>query len=219
MLEALQRWYGRLPNATVISNGRRPPRVNEGEKQPCILSAGRLWDQAKNLSALISVAGQLEWPVLLAGETKNPGAADAASTPWRSSNCRLLGALPASELAAWMAQASVFALPVRYEPFGLSILEAAQAGCALVVGDIDSQRELWEGAAAFVHPDDTRQLAAVLRMLISRPDERAALAQAARERARRFSPQAMADAYLELYRQVRRVPPVRATFEDQPCAL
>ncbi len=32
-------------------------------------------------------------------------------------------------------------LPARYEPFGLSVLEAALSGCALVLGDIPSLRE------------------------------------------------------------------------------
>ena len=35
-------------------------------------------------------------------------------------------------------------LPARYEPFGLSILEAALSGCALVLGDLPSLRELWD---------------------------------------------------------------------------
>ena len=42
----------------------------------------------------------------------------------------------------------------RYEPFGLAVLEAAQAGCALVLSDIPTFRELWNGAAQFVPPGD-----------------------------------------------------------------
>ena len=38
-----------------------------------------------------------------------------------------LGPLSARGLAAWYARASIFAHPSRYEPFGLSILEAALA--------------------------------------------------------------------------------------------
>ena len=44
--------------------------------------------------------------------------------------------------------------PARYEPFGLSPLEAALAGCALVLGDIPSLREVWGDAALYVRPDD-----------------------------------------------------------------
>jgi hypothetical protein len=56
---------------------------------------------------------------------------------------RCLGPLEASELAGWMHRAAIYALPARYEPFGLSALEAAQAGCALVLGDLSSLREVW----------------------------------------------------------------------------
>ena len=50
-------------------------------------------------------------------------------------------------MAAHGCEAAIFARPARYEPFGLAILEAAQAGCALVLGDIPSLRELWADAA------------------------------------------------------------------------
>ena len=56
--------------------------------------------------------------------------------------------------------AAIYALPARYEPFRLEVLEAAAPGCALVLGDIASLRELWDGAALFVAPDDDRALRA-----------------------------------------------------------
>ena len=33
-----------------------------------------------------------------------------------------------------LSAASVYVLPAKYEPFGLSVLEAALSGCALVLG-------------------------------------------------------------------------------------
>jgi glycogen(starch) synthase len=99
----------------------------------------------------------------------------------------------------WFAHASIYALPARYEPFGLSVLEAAQAGCALVLGDIDSLRENWDGAAAFVPPDDRDALTRTLRRLIADEPARCMLGAEARERAKRFTPHAMADAYCRVY--------------------
>ena len=64
----------------------------------------------------------------------------------------MLGRLSAGELADWYARAAIYALPARYEPFGLSALEAALSGCALVLGDIPSLREIWGDAALFVPP-------------------------------------------------------------------
>ena len=37
------------------------------------------------------------------------------------------------------------------------MLEAASAGCPLILGDIPTFRELWDGAAVFVAPDDARR--------------------------------------------------------------
>ncbi|MGZ3458845.1 MAG: glycosyltransferase, partial [Archangium sp.] len=90
-----------------------------------------------------------------------------------------------------------------YEPFGLSVLEAALAGCALVLGDIPSLREVWGDTALFVHPDDGDGLVRALRSLMNNPAERERLATEARARALTFSPRRMAEAYLELYAALR----------------
>src|SRR5947208_2460470 len=70
-------------------------------------------------------------------------------------NCRKCGAITEGGCAA----------PAKYEPFGLASLEAALSRCARVLGDIATLRELWDGAAVFVSPDDPQQLAAALRTL------------------------------------------------------
>jgi glycosyltransferase involved in cell wall biosynthesis len=98
-----------------------------------------------------------------------------------------------------MGRASIFALPARSAPFGLSVLEAALAGCALVLGDIPSLREVWEGAAVFVPPDDTDMLARALSLLVSKPVLRNRMSTLARTRAVEFSPERMVDAYLAVY--------------------
>jgi glycosyltransferase involved in cell wall biosynthesis len=115
-----------------------------------------------------------------------------------------LGKLPPREVAELLARASVFAAPARYEPFGLSILEAALAGCALVLGDIPSLREVWGDAALFAAPDDPGP---TLR-LVARDDElRHELAARARRRAARYTPQRMADGCLEAYAHAREAVP------------
>lgn len=194
MLDILQECYGALPATRVIPNGRDAALFTPAEKDPFVLSAGRLWDEAKNLAALDCAAQRLSWPVYVAGDAKNPegGAIQARGA-------RLLGKLPPAQLAGWLSRAAIYALPARYEPFGLSILEAALAGCALVLGDIPSLREVWAEAALYVPPDDPDALRASLCSLIARPERRAALAARARERARRYTPARMAEGYLAAY--------------------
>jgi glycosyltransferase involved in cell wall biosynthesis len=110
-----------------------------------------------------------------------------------------LGELPREALAREFAGASIYALPARYEPFGLSVLEAALSGCALVLGDIPSLREVWGDAAAYVPPDDHAALRFTLQRLVAQPAERARLAQAAMLRAQLFTPARMAGGYLATY--------------------
>ncbi|HEY0779002.1 MAG TPA: glycosyltransferase, partial [Gemmatirosa sp.] len=99
----------------------------------------------------------------------------------------------------WMGRAAVYALPARYEPFGLSALEAGLAGCALVLGDIPSLREVWGDAATYVAPDDAAALADALRTLAADDAHRTALGIRARTRALTYTPARMADGYLAAY--------------------
>jgi glycogen(starch) synthase len=203
MLEALRGHYGALPEAEVIFNARRaedfPPRF---EREPFILTAGRLWDEAKNVAALESVAPRLGWPVKVAGESRHPSLGEVV----HSRRVEPLGRLSPRELARWMGRAAIYALPARYEPFGLSVLEAALAGCALVLGDIPSLREVWGNSAAlFVPPNDGDALAEALEVLRREPERRARLAACARVQALEFTPARMAVSYLAAYTSLVRV--------------
>ncbi len=199
MLAALQTHYGPLARASVVHNGRVPGEYGEGgvppsAKQSLILGAGRLWDAAKNPQALTAIAPGLRWPVYLAGETRHPNGDDT-----RLAHVRPLGRLAPEAMVPWFRRAGIYVLPARYEPFGLSVLEAALAGCAPVIGDIPSLRELWDGAACFVPPDDPAALRTAINGLIDAPDRRHALAQRARARAQRYTAGAMAEDYLQIY--------------------
>ncbi|HEV2294273.1 MAG TPA: glycosyltransferase family 4 protein [Tepidisphaeraceae bacterium] len=190
MMTALERHYAPLPPNRVIHNGRDASRYRAAEKHAYILSAGRAWDEAKNVAALDAVAQDLPWPVLVAGDGVI------------GENLTALGQLGAYELAEHLAHASIYALPARYEPFGLSVLEAALCGCALVLGDIDSLRELWSDAAIFVPPDNSAALRRALTLLIENYVVRQMLGQRARERAACYTPACMAEAYLAVYRGI-----------------
>jgi glycosyltransferase involved in cell wall biosynthesis len=193
MLNCLRRHYRQLPPATVIHNGRRRDLFHTEAKKELILSAGRLWDEAKNLQALDAVADRLPWPIVVAGDTE-PHAKPA--------NVRCIGRLNEQALAQCMSEAAIYALPAKYEPFGLSALEAALSGCALVLGDIPSQRELWEDAALFADPNDHEQLAATLRRCIEQPALRRQMAHRAGVRASLYTTRAMAEKYLKVYGQL-----------------
>lgn len=105
-------------------------------------------------------------------------------------------------MADWLGRAPLYVLPAKYEPFGLSIVEAGLAGCALVLGDIPSLREIWDEAAVFVHPEDDQALEQHLYMLIKNHALRAMWSDRARRRAHQFSVAGMTSQYRILYEQL-----------------
>jgi glycogen(starch) synthase len=148
----------------------------------------------------------------VAGEARHPGSTQQIA----ADHLHLLGQITADAAAARFRRASIYAFPARYEPFGLSVLEAALAGCALVLGDIPTLRELWEGAAVFVPPDQPEDLRVALKGLIEDAALRQALAMRARRRALRFTPSRMGQAYLEVYADL--LSQSRTYAEETACA-
>jgi glycogen synthase len=198
MLRSLNTHYGPIENGRVIHNGRNTEQFTPGPKRSFILSAGRLWDEAKNINRVAEIAAELPWPVLVAGEFQHPD----QRRSFVARQCRRLGALPESQLRRWYAAASIYALPALYEPFGYTPLEAALSGCALVLGDIESLREIWSDAAVFVQPTDSNALKHELLTLINDPQRRNEMSQRARERALEFTSARMAEDYVAAYEEL-----------------
>jgi len=197
MLQQLQRHYG-VRRGRAIPNGREHTPFSPQQKGAVVFAAGRVWDRAKNLLALAPAAGELPWPVYLAGEAQHPVNGHAVEVD----QLHLLGRLSASEVAAWLRRASIYAFPAKYEPFGLSVLEAALAGCALVLSDLPSFREQWTGRALFVDPDRPALLGDAIRSLIDDPMLRHSLGMQARRHGLTLTPRRMALAYLGVYSQL-----------------
>lgn len=201
MLAALGTHYGAPASARVIHHARNPEGFRSATKRPLVLGVGRVWDEAKNMGALDRAARRCPWAVAIAGETRAPGGPKHGL--WRA---KTLGALEPEALARWYSQAAIFAHPARYEPFGFTALEAALSGCALVLGDLPSLREVWDDAALYVRPADEDALATTLTRLVRDGDLREELARRAIVRASRYAPGRFADEYLNAYRALPLLP-------------
>jgi glycosyltransferase involved in cell wall biosynthesis len=184
--------YGLPENGKVIWNGVEARSHSPEAKQPFVLGAGRLWDKAKNLSAIAQLAPAIEWPVRIAGQSELQSG-DIAS------NCELLGEISHAALLAEMDRAAIFISPALYEPFGLSVLEAASAGCALLLSDIPTFLELWEGAAVFFNPRDPDEILQCLRSLCDDEVRRTRLQRAAAKRALNYPLSKTVNAYRSVY--------------------
>jgi glycogen synthase len=196
--EALVRTY-EIPAPFVVHNGRRPPlsAANAGRER-LVLTSGRLWDEAKNVATLDAAAGTASVRLLAAGPEVGPNPANQIVLP----HTQALGELSGPRVAEHLRSAAVYASAALYEPFGLGVLEAAQAGCALVLSDIPTFRELWDGAALFVPPKDTNAYAIAFRRLLDNGVERRRLADAALARSWRYTDGRMVEGVLRLYQRL-----------------
>lgn len=191
----VQRRYALGATPRAVHYGRTPLAAAHGFPRDFVFTAGRLWDRGKNLRTLDAAAGEIGVPVHAAGPVARPGGSDVMFD-----NIRCHGALPDEEVGRWLAARPVFVSAALYEPFGLSVLDAAAAGCPLILSDIPSFRELWDEVAIFVDPRDERGFTRAIAELVPDDFERAVLGRAARERAGRYTPDALAAQMASIYR-------------------
>jgi glycosyltransferase involved in cell wall biosynthesis len=194
MLAAIDKEYSLIGPTKVIPNGcvrlyRRPSK-----KKEFILTAGRLWDEAKNVRLIEGIASNLSWLVYAAGESRSP-----SGGLQQLKHIHYLGSLSDEQLAAILATAPIYASPALYEPFGLTVLEAALSGCALVLSDIPSFRENWTDAAILIPPGDAPAWQDVLQEFIDNEKFRGELAQRALERAEKLQPEKVGERYFKAY--------------------
>lgn len=196
---ATARLYGLARAPAIVRNGRRAVAhpVSDGAPEALVFTAGRLWDEGKDLATLDRAAARLAAPVHAAGATEGPNGARIVLR-----HAQALGRLTDAEMAGHLARQPIFVSTARYEPFGLAVLEAAQAGCALVLSDIPTFRELWDGAAAFVPPGDDEAVAHVIEHLLRDPETRARLGGKARAWSEAYTAEAMSEGILRLYRSL-----------------
>jgi glycosyltransferase involved in cell wall biosynthesis len=180
----------------VVHNGRTPPVRRARREKPlqAALTVGRQWDAVKNARLLDKVAARLEVPFMAAGALRGPHGEEVTLD-----HLQALGQLEGSEIAALMASRPVFVSAASFEPFGLAVLEAAGAGCPLVLSDIPTFRELWEGAALFAPPGDEDAFHGAISGLLADPARARALGAAAERRAARFTPAAAASRMEAIY--------------------
>lgn len=183
-----------LPQAPhVVQNGCDAASAGIRERSG-ILAAGRLWDEAKDIALLGRISGGLAVPIRVAGPLDAPHGGSAAFP-----RLQHLGVLGAAEMQEQFARSRVFVSPARYEPFGLAVLEAAQAGCALLLSDLPSFREIWQDAADYVTCGDDDAFLAALHRLLADDAYHARRSGAARAQSARYSRGAMAGGMMELY--------------------
>jgi glycogen synthase len=210
MMHTILQNYLTLTRKKIIYNARDISAPIKIEKQPVVFSAGRIWDEAKNIKLLVSASSLLNWPIKIAGDNEFGN----TSTEIDGRNIEYLGKLSSSEVIKELSSASIYVLPAKYEPFGLSVLEAALCGCALVLGDIPSLKEIWDNDALYVNTNDAIALSETVNRLIADDDLREYYQRKSYQRSKRYTKELFVNNYFTMYKSLLPEYQVKQAMED-----
>ena len=208
MARELREQYAIDRHIKVVPNGRTPELfIADRSKNMQALTVGRAWDPGKQVALLEQV--HVPMPLFIAGEPAPPHAPahiPGASPSFGSDGLTYLGKQNAGKLRELYSRTAVYVATSCYEPFGLAPLEAALSGCALVLSDLPTLREVWGDAALFYPARDARALERILSDLGAHPEGIELLAKLAFHRARtRYTAQQMVSRHESLYASLSRV--------------
>ncbi|GIV92912.1 glycosyltransferase [Chloroflexus sp.] len=188
---------------TLIARGVEPARIHiasggcdrllsrmpVGEAREELVIAVAQWIPRKNLAHLVRVWGHVAehpWRLELIGESD----ADPvyAGEVWQAiqhcpASVIVRGVLADDELAERYARASLFALPSRFEGYGLVFAEALACGLPAIAGAVGPVPALVGAGGILVPPDDEQALSTALRTVMSDAHLRQHLSTAARQQA------------------------------------
>ena len=214
-----ERYRARHPHVMFLPNGVDTslfaPRQASGHSRPptTLLCVARI-DRQKNQMALVEALARhpgfnlrLVGPVTQTDYREELAArADALGV---ANRVAFVGALaPGSrELVAEYANADVFVLPSRHEPFGIAVLEAWAAGLPVIASDIGGLGRLCAahpGAALVFAPGDDASLDHAIDEISRRLDsgEAQALSEAGRKAALQYDWRALSDRLVGLYSEI-----------------
>jgi glycosyltransferase involved in cell wall biosynthesis len=184
------------PNAADASVYGAAAVDRRGRERCTFLYAGRL-DREKGLDTLLRAFANVPGELLVAGS----GSEEKRLRALAGDRVRFTGAVGREEIVRLLAEADVFVLPSRSEPWGMVLNEAAEAGLPLVATDgVGAASDLIEedGNGFRVRVDDERGLVEAMRRLAEDAPLRARMGARSREIVASFTPAAWADAVAQL---------------------
>ena len=225
--EAFRDWLRVPPSRVRVAPLAPDPALAAAPTAAAVAEARARWGLPARLALYIGMTQpHKNLPRLLdalARVVREPGGADVAlaiAGPWvpaqqaplrarvaalgLAPHVRFLGTLTDAELGVAYHLADVVVQPSLVEGFGLTVLEAMQAGTPVVASDIPAFREIAGDAARLVDPHSPASIADGLRAVLDDPARAAALARLGRAAARRFDWRATARATLAAYADAAR---------------
>ena len=112
---------------------------------------------------------------------------------------RMPGYVTNDQLAALYGGASMLAFPSRFEGFGLPVVEAMSAGCAVIAADATALPAVVGDAGLLIDPDDDVGWGQAMAGLLADPKTRRKLADAGLDRAHELAAVDPTDRLVEIY--------------------
>jgi len=200
--EALGGEYTMVFNGVEIDRfAKATPWPTEG---PTIFFVGR-HEPRKGLEVLLDAFADLPPDVRLWIGSDGPETARLQAKAAGDPRVEWLGRVTEREKASRLRGADVFCAPSLHgESFGVVLLEAMAAGCAIVASNLPGYANVARSDrdALLVPPGESTALASALQRLLSDPVRAADLVASGEERAATFSMDRLAEIYLEIYRQL-----------------
>lgn len=198
---------------TVIPNGYEPAPRQRRAKRNMVLLVSRMFPR-KGIQYFLEAMRDFrtDWEVVVAGDgpyraTLEQRARDAGVA------ARFVGFVDKVTLRGLYEEASLLVFPSIQENFPMVLLEAMDAGCAIVTSDAEGCGEVVGDAGFVVRKGDVEGLRRAMQVLLLDPDLRRDLAGRAARRVRQFRWPAIAQQYRELYSQLTGLPAPRPPMD------
>jgi glycosyltransferase involved in cell wall biosynthesis len=191
-----------------------PIRNSEGEaawqrrlaiQPPYVLYLGQ-WKAYKNLPLLIQAFSLLrqthpDVQLVVAGDDPRHPEVRQAAARLPPGSVAFPGRLPDTAVPDFYRGAATVVLPSRAEGFGLPVIEAMACGVPIICSDLPVLREVADGIATFVNPDDASGFARAMAEVLDNPPS-AVQRDRGLERAHGFSWNAAAERTVAVYDEV-----------------
>ena len=203
----------------VVPNGFSPAIRPSVAKRNLVLVVARLFPR-KGVQHFIEAAQSMssDWEFVVAGDGPYM---ETLKHQAKSLNCpvRFVGFVDKTVLYGLYQEARIFVFPSLRENFPMVLLEAMDAGCAVITTDAEGCAEVVGDAGIVVQAGSPRQIRSALEHLMADPERRNELSRLARKRAQWFRWPRIADIYRLVFLSVTEKQPDRARVVVTALAL
>ena len=190
----------------ILFNGIEVDRfrpISKTQRENAIFFIGR-HEPRKGLAVLLEAMTKLPSDVKLWIGSDGPETQELQSRYKHDSRIEWLGRISDDEKIDRLHRAGVFCAPSLHgESFGVVLLEAMAAGTPVVASDLDGYRNVatHDRNALLVEPGDVTALASALARTLADSRLRQRLVEDGEQHSRKYSMDALADRYIEIYRR------------------